>query len=253
MSDDPDHVHVDPEFARSWERDQPRREVALNEFRGSLPAFEATADPIDAFVATHEQWFQELEHASRTAHALGQKHGCEIPRSAIQDVLKLHFVEASRQIEPRVYERARHYDQLDRWVTEVEDIQALISEYDRAERFDLLQERGDRFNQILHARIALEKRIPEELKRLRRLGASIPPVRSEPRITSSLRARLIKALTGRPIHPVLLAKELGIDTDRLRSLISRLNKPDKFILNLRNEAYYLRDHPPACREDLPRT
>lgn len=252
MPDDTNGDRVDPEFALNLERERVQSELALSEFRGSLPVFDDLSDPIEAFVTCHEQWYQHVEHVTRTAQVLGQKYGCEIRTDAIQDVLQDYFVEASRRIEPRLYERARQHHQLDRWITEVEDIQALIGEYDRAERFNLIEERGERFHKILHARIGLEKHIPAELRRLRRLGASIPPLRAEPRITTSLHKRLIEILTGKLVPAVLLAKQLGINTTQLRSVISRLNKPDRFILNVRGEGYYLRDHPPVGREDLPR-
>lgn len=252
MSEDTDQVRVDPDSAEGVAHERGMRELALREFHASLPIRGATPDPIEDFVVAHEQRFRHLSDASETARALSKKHGCEVPSSMIQDAVNAHYAEESRQIEPRLYDRARQHNQLDRWISEVEDIQALLQEFDRLHRFRLWEERGERFDRILNGLLTLNKRIPAELDRLRRLGASIPPLRPEPRITTGLQKRLVGALTGKIVPAVFLAETLGITTTQLRSLISRLNRPDKFILNERGEGYYLRDHPPANREDLKR-
>ncbi len=237
-------------LARELERDRVQCERAMTEFRASLPVSPPSADAVETLVVLYEQWFKQLDNAARTAHLLSTKHKCSVRHVDIQDALKTHFLTEAARIEPRIYARAREHGLVDRWISTVEGLQELVLRFDRLHRRDLMAEEPGTFQRVINALIDLKKQLPEELARVRRLGASIPPVRRESRLKTDLRRRLMKALTRKLVHPVLLAKELGIETSALRSLICAVNKPEKIILNVYGKGYFLRDRPPPGRRDL---
>lgn len=239
-------------LARRLERDRVQCERAMTEFRASLPVRPPSADPVEDLVVVYEHWFKQLDNAARTAHALSTQHECSVRDTEIQDALKTHFLNEAARIEPRIYARARKHGLVDRWITTVEGIHEVILRFDRLHRRDMMAEEPGPYQRVINALIDLKKQLPEEFARVRRLGATIPPVGCEPRINTGLRQRLIKALIGRTVLGKVLAAELRITPTALRSVISAINRSDRIVLNTWGKGYYLRDHPPPDREDLKR-
>lgn len=250
MPNGPESDETAHSLARQLERDRVQCERAMTEFRASLPVCPPSADAVEDLVVVYEQWFKQLDNAAKIAHALSTKHECSVRETEVLDALKAHFLSEAAKIEPRIYARAREHSLADRWITTIEGLQELINKLDQLHRRDLMSEQPGPFQRVINEIIHLKKQLPEEFARVRRLGATIPPVRREPRLNTDLRKRLIKALTRKIVHPVLLAKDLGIETSALRSLISAVNKPEKIILNVRGEGYFLRDRLPPGRKDL---
>lgn len=250
MPQGPESDETAHSLARRLEHDRVQGERAMTEFRASLPVRPPSADAVEDLVVMYERWFEQLDNAARTAHALSIKHECSVRDTEIQDALKAHFLNEAARIEPRVYARARDHGLMDRWITTVEGLQELILRFDRLHRRDLTTEEPGAYQRIIGALIDTRNHLREEFARVRRLGATIPSVRREPQLKTDLRKRLIKRLTRKIVHPVILANHLGINTSALRSLISAVNKADKIILNVRGEGYFLRDCPPPGRKDL---
>lgn len=239
-------------LARRLERDGVQRERAMMEFRASLPVRSPSADPVEDLVVVYEHWFKQLDNAAKIAQALSTKHECSVRETEILDALKAHFLSEVAKFEPRIYARAREHSLADRWITTLEGLQELINKLDRLHRRDLMSEQPGPFQRVINELIHLKKQLPEEFARVRRLGATIPPVRREPRINTGLRQRLIKALIGRTVLGKVLAAELRITPTALRSVISAMNRSDRIVLNTWGKGYYLRDHPPPDGEDLKR-
>lgn len=237
-------------FARKLERDRDQSERAVKDFRASLPVHSPSADPVEDFAGLHEHWFTQLYNVNETARTLSVKYECDVRSADLQDSLKTHFLRESQEIVARIYTRAGEQGLLDRWITNIEGLQALILDYDRLQRIDLRGLEPVPYNHVINSLIYFKKHVPDELARIRRLSATIKSKPEPPAARSGLQRRLLEALEGRIVPSAELAERLRMKLPKLRSFITRINKQRRIIFNKRDEGYFRADRLPPGRDDL---